>query len=73
MIASIMQEVIKEALPKLRRETPPEKAARLERERCVAVIEFCKPWLGESYIPIWNRIANPDYDPRDRRDRFDGF
>lgn len=53
-----------------------EAGAEAERQRCLRVIDRFKVALGGMYIPIRNRIANPDYDPGAddfSDDRLEGF
>lgn len=41
------------------------RAASKERERCLAVLEAFEHNMGESeYLWLWNRMNNPDHDPR---------
>lgn len=41
------------------------RAAGKERERCLAILEAFRHNLGDSeYLWLWNRMNNPDHDPR---------
>jgi len=35
-----------------------------ERARVQAILDTWRDALGRLYIPLSNRVANPDYDPR---------
>ena len=58
-----------------KRQAALEAARRQERERILRVFDGFRADLeaAKLYVPIRNRIADPDYDPFDREDRLDGF
>lgn len=45
--------------------------ARDERERCLALIDMLRDWLGDGYIPLRNRVmaGNDPREPEYMRDR----